>query len=576
MRKHTNPFESLPPAAAEYIRMVVGKMGYSREVRREVFQELIDHFADALRSCRDDKEQAERAAELVEEFGDPRMLARLIRRGKKRCRPAWKKALVRVWQAAGVTIGLMILYALWLFTGEPDISCNYLARLNQLTRPDIREEDNAWPLLQRAIDLYVPLDPNHYHLEFRFPLFARNGTRLDIISGPEDDCAVLDDWARRNEPAWREFLHASQKRHSWHELRTVDGSDFAFRVRLPSYDSLRKLARAGAWRAAVDAREGKLDQATDRSLAIIRVGTRLNYAVLSEGMVGLATRSVGHASLRNLLYNHEFTSAQLVTLQRQLEEIGEGGGFAQAVEAERLGLLDVVQRTFTDGGPGGGHMLPQRFYEFTKESGQRRHEEAATLALGVLHAGRDETVRVINEVFDRYREESKLTPYQCKQQRDGSWRFIARLIDNRLGRTRYRLLAVLLPAFYSATEINYQGKASYHATVATIALLRWRKDKGRFPEKLEELVAEGYLSSLPADPYSDGALKYRRTDADFTLGTDADFTLYSIGGNFKDDNGDSDFDFGGPIETRGARLLDIVYWPPVKTRWKLVPGYAFH
>jgi hypothetical protein len=118
---------------------------------------------------------------------------------------------------------------------------------------------------------------------------------------------------------------------------------------------------------------------------------------------------------------------------------------------------------------------------------------------------------------------------------------------------------MFLPDLATATDLNCQAKASHRATVASIALLRWRKDKGQFPQRLDELVGGGYLSSLPADPYSDGPLKYRRTEGGFIL--------YSIGENFKDDGGDPN----APGAHMGYRTpLDIVYWPPPKPR-KVAP-----
>ena len=562
MIKRADPSESLPPVAAEYIRAVVGKIGYTRRVRREVFQELVDHFTDALRSCGDERERAERARGLVEEFGDPKMLARMIRRGKKRCRPLWKKAIVRFWQAIGCTIAAMILYVLWQFTGQPTISVDYLARFNRFARPDIREEDNAWPYLERAMALYVPIDPNNK---------SRDGDLMEKVSRyfylytPADEFtdgerSAVDKWARRNEPAWQEFLAAGRKPYCWHELKTADGSTQMISVLAPSLHSLRQLARAGIWRAETEARQGKLHQAVEDSLAVIRVGDRLNYAVLVEGLVGISMKSTGHNCLRNLLSDYRFSSVQLAALQHQLEEIGEGGDFWMAMEAERLGSLDVVQRVFTEGGLGGGHIIPQRLVAFSMDTGSSLVERPAILALGVLHVGRDETVRFINDYFDRAKGETRLTPWQRKQEPETSEQFILRAQSRGLlYQARYAFPLMFLPDLATATDLNCQAKASHRATVASIALLRWRKDKGQFPQRLDELVGGGYLSSLPADPYSDGPLKYRRTEGGFIL--------YSIGENFKDDGGDPN----APGAHMGYRTpLDIVYWPPPKPR-KVAP-----
>jgi hypothetical protein len=47
-RDKDEQFKNLPPQAAEYIRLVIKKMGYRRKVREEVAAELIAHFEDAI------------------------------------------------------------------------------------------------------------------------------------------------------------------------------------------------------------------------------------------------------------------------------------------------------------------------------------------------------------------------------------------------------------------------------------------------------------------------------------------------------------------------------------------------
>ncbi len=66
-----------------------------------------------------------------------------------------------------------------------------------------------------------------------------------------------------------------------------------------------------------------------------------------------------------------------------------------------------------------------------------------------------------------------------------------------------------------------------------LALAAYRQDHGRFPESLDAL-APRYVRSVPIDPFSDTAFKYRRVDKGYLL--------YSVGENGKDDNGQSRWD----------------------------------
>ena len=74
----------LPQVAVEYIDSVIKAMKYRKKVRAEVRKELTAHFADALAGCEADEEKQQVAEELIAEFGDVKLLAKLMRRAKKR------------------------------------------------------------------------------------------------------------------------------------------------------------------------------------------------------------------------------------------------------------------------------------------------------------------------------------------------------------------------------------------------------------------------------------------------------------------------------------------------------------
>ena len=101
-------------------------------------------------------------------------------------------------------------------------------------------------------------------------------------------------------------------------------------------------------------------------------------------------------------------------------------------------------------------------------------------------------------------------------------------------------------SFYLLIGRYYRYKAEESALLATIAILRYKAEKGQLPDNLEQLVSGGYLKELPMDPYSDGPLTYKRIGDDFTL--------YSVGADFDDDGGvRSDWGEGD--------TADQVFWP---------------
>ena len=70
--------------------------------------------------------------------------------------------------------------------------------------------------------------------------------------------------------------------------------------------------------------------------------------------------------------------------------------------------------------------------------------------------------------------------------------------------------------------------ALQQVTMTALALRLYRKENGRYPENLQQLVPK-YLPSVLIDPYDGKPLRYRKLQRGFKV--------WSVGGNRKDDGG---------------------------------------
>ena len=146
-------FSNLPACAVNFIRLVIKKMRYRKKVRAEVMAELAAHFEDELRSCTTDEEKEQKAQRLIEEFGDVKLLAVLLRRAKKRCRPLWQKVLARGLASLGIIILYLLLCSARLIIGEPSVKVDYTIRLEELASQGRDESLNARPYFDKAVEL---------------------------------------------------------------------------------------------------------------------------------------------------------------------------------------------------------------------------------------------------------------------------------------------------------------------------------------------------------------------------------------------------------------------------------------
>lgn len=540
-----NPqFSVLPAIVQEYIDGIIRKMGYRRSVRQEVHQELTAHFADALKNCTDPTLRQQRAESLLADFGDAEMLAKLIRRGKIRCRPWWRTAVVRALQAVACLFILLILYIGWFAFGIPKVRIDYLQMLNDKARPQVTEADNAWPLYEKALGLFVKPSDNLIQLKGRF---------ADLSS--EDQQAVRQ-WVKDNQAAWEQVVAATGKSYCF---RTYALGENATRpillgVLLPHLTGIRDLAKVGQRLAQTQVADGQADKAIGTCLAMIREGKQwMGQATLIEYLMGIAISSMGQEELIRTLAQNPQSGESLGKIRGEFASIWSGEYPKISFEWERLTFLDIVQNTFTEGGPGGGHIAPRAtnvLNEILDES--MPIPVAASLAL--VHAGRNETVRRGNEIYKAMEDSIGYTPWQRKTQNLQP----AEQLIHQLPRYRFALLQSFVPALSKAIELYYRSKVSTEATRTVLAILEYKAEKGRWPEALADLKTAGLIAGIPMDPYSDGPLTYRKDSESFTL--------YSRGCDFEDDGGkrvEGDLwgQNAGEKHGPGGPDGDRVFWP---------------
>ena len=153
MSASPRPNNNLPQCVTDYINLVIKKIRYRRKVRKEVRAELVAHFTDALSDGENDEQKENLAQQLINDFGNPKLLATLIRRGKKRCRPLWKKAIIHTLQGCAVLLIGFVARSAYLFVGTPTVGVDYLAWLNDLVREEKDPSQNAKPYFDKAVAL---------------------------------------------------------------------------------------------------------------------------------------------------------------------------------------------------------------------------------------------------------------------------------------------------------------------------------------------------------------------------------------------------------------------------------------
>jgi len=566
----------LPRCAGEYIKSVIKKMRYRKQVQVDVLAELASDFEEELKEYTSDEQKQQIARQFIDEFGDVKLLAVLLRRAKKRCRPLWRKAVARSFQAFGVLVLCFIVYVVWFLSGEPSISVDYLALLNQRGQPQVRDEDNAWPHYEKAIALFV--EPSQSMKEV---IAIDNGWWSPIYRSfaelNEEDKQVIKKWVEQNEAAWREFVAGSEKEYSFCEWKRKDQNQFLWDIVLSPHGSLRSFGKLGIWRCRIAITNEEISNALTDCITVICVGKhwQSRKGLIADQRQGLNLSVWAMDEILFIVSAYDVSVSDLTKIQRRLEEIYGTGFPLLDIEQEKIFLLSIVQQFYTQGGPGGGHIVPEKlrttFYpdieefsvvpswmpwQFRYVVGERWVAEMMFHYFCLRQAGRDETVAKYNEIFNKVSGLVEMTPYEKQAKNVEVDHSRMELELNK----QFFLLGIVGPSMFYTADWMHFGKSQYEALLTILALQRWRLDKGGYPNRLEELVKSDYLKQLPNDPYSDKPLIYKKTDGAFTL--------YSVGKNFRDDAGEvvrygrTDKIAKWGFEEYG----DAVFWPVAKSK----------
>ncbi|GAH49898.1 unnamed protein product, partial [marine sediment metagenome] len=155
---------------------------------------------------------------------------------------------------------------------------------------------------------------------------------------------------------------------------------------------------------------------------------------------------------------------------------------------------------------------------------------------------RRQTTEAVEKLYEYFDFVGQKTPWQWKAEQINPEKEIKKIKE------KNPFVKIFCPAFVKVAQIFARSRAESDALTTTLALLRYKANKGQLPEKLDELILAGYLEALPTDPFSGGPFVYKR------LGDD--FMLYSFGTDCDDDGG---------THNRSWDKDDQVFWPVQQT-----------
>ena len=407
-----------------------------------------------------------------------------------------------------------------------NVKINYVAKYNEISKPASYDpNNNAAPYYQKAFDL-ITVVPDTKDLSQKCP-----GDMNEI------ELKKAEDLIESNSQIIEYLTEASQKPYYWVEHQAKD-NDF-FKIMLPDLKNIRFCVKLLTLQAKLKAYQGQTEPALKLVSAAYKIGTHFGPSkVLIEQLVGIGVSQTALNTGFQILDKTEISPQLLENFQHQIEESSHIRDPIIDFNAERMTFYDQVQRLFTDDGQGDGHLYGAAFSESPVYYILRSYKPELNKQLQIT---RKETIELADKMYDYFEWAKGRLPAELHREHEDPEKIAAEIVKGNY------LLEILAPVFGQIIKTSYRFQAHTNGLLTTVALLRYKTDKGEYPQNLDELVAAGYLNELPIDPFSGGPLVYKRVNSDFIL--------YSFAEDYDDDNGSHDLKLSKDGDG------DYVFWP---------------
>ncbi len=548
---HTDPITNskLPAEIQELIRDIIKRSRLWKSERHVLALELVSHFADGL-------EAGKSPDELVRKFGDAKLAAKLMRRGKKRNRPVW-------WQVLRFTVrsveAIMLLYAgagILLSLRHPSPTVDYVAELN---RPAMETPatDQAWPIYRKAwTDSHIFAATSWDVLYLEDPKGTQNHFLMPGDAGWPEAAAYLKKLTPLLD-AMREG--AAKPSLGWIHTKSIDDLSTEDCVALFGKPPIARTSTPGdpsdklLSQSAISVRIPYLAPmyviagiiAADMRLAASE-GDAARVAADYQALAGMARQCSGPSRMTNQLVGLGILALgddALADISRQMPDklaacrvdlLHAMAGVEPALRMDlswgRWMLLDDVQRIYSNDGSGDGTLTLDGLRMFRAISsimpalnGRSNSNKPNTppianipqplvlpTAAAVMPSRREVTEKA--NLYYSLCEEDAARPLWIQIRGPGrADDLVQQWKSTSLGSARYALLVALLPALDKAPIRAGIVRAKHEAAMVVLTLEACKEKTGSYPATLAELVPH-YLPAAPLDHSTGGPLHYKLMD----------------------------------------------------------------
>jgi hypothetical protein len=441
---------------------------------------------------------------------------------------AAKRSSLRVWGTVFGAIALVyVLIAHWVWSASPTVALDPVEQLRKQT-PLAQAGQDAWSAYKAALNWTraecahkgFTTSPTMVLLQDAAPGTPAWTTAVPILDAHREQLAALRRAAALPALGFVPGLDHHPQDIAYFGLPEVAvanpaAQEFpAISITLPYLGELSNAVQLLRLDALLSAERGNGAQAVDSIAANVQVAQHVREVPVLIGSIvqyRLLTIAAETSVAALKLKADAFKQADLRRLDQALASITPATTKLQ-VGGERIMMDDILQRLFTDDGAGDGWAIPSQMPKLhsivVQTDGSSEPGPPAPLVylggpLYVLGApGRAETRSLWDQSLSEGATQSVLPAWMQVFPKQDALNAVAHPEGK-----EYWPITIVIP--FLSTAANEASRARVYATLARtqVALERYRKDNGRWPDALDALVPK-YLPTAPRDEFADAALQY--------------------------------------------------------------------
>jgi hypothetical protein len=430
----------------------------------------------------------------------------------------YKKRIILFTALLAITLAIAGIFKIVSNKDTPTIAIDYAAKIDELTKPQPYDPcDNAAPLIDKAI--------KDYNDEFIHPsVYPNDLIRIDKIL-PEK-IIEIQKWLASNEDSYHLIAQAVQKPYCWKESFINDGTVDENNPYQRWYD-LHSLCQALVWKARFNEKDN-IEQALNELMLAYRTSDYIALEVNTSVLAAYATRERISKNISDIINRTSIEQVLLQKTQQTLEKLKPDNlNLHLYIQFSKFVALDYIQHCYTDDGNGDGKFISHKFSFYTSDlfdiiddlSQYKQYKNDVRK----FAETRKITVDKLNRAHDRALQIYHLSPlslqnkYGCLYEAE---------INKIIKQNQFAGSTGLIDRTF---KDYHESICQHYALISILAINRYKAEKGSLPTSLQELKKEGFIKTIPIDPYTDKPLVYKVTEDNFIL--------YSIGRNFTDDGG---------------------------------------